>query len=77
MLTNWNATILGPPHVCLTDDFSSPLAKINAVNEQSVHENRIYSVNIHCGDDYPDRPPTLQFVSKINIPCVDGRTGKV
>ncbi|GAD99374.1 DNA repair protein (Rad1), putative [Paecilomyces variotii No. 5] len=57
MMTNWNGTILGPPH--------------------SVHENRIYSVNIHCGDDYPDNPPTIQFVSKVNIPCVDPRTGKV
>ncbi|EEP80518.1 ubiquitin-conjugating enzyme variant MMS2 [Uncinocarpus reesii 1704] len=43
----------------------------------SVHENRIYSVNIHCGDDYPDRPPMIQFVSKINLPCVDPRSGKV
>ncbi|KAJ5221719.1 ubiquitin-conjugating enzyme/RWD-like protein [Penicillium citrinum] len=37
MMSNWNGTILGPPH--------------------SVHENRIYSVNIHCGPDYPDNPP--------------------
>ncbi|CRG84861.1 Ubiquitin-conjugating enzyme variant MMS2 [Talaromyces islandicus] len=57
MMTNWNGTILGPPH--------------------SVHENRIYSVNIHCGDEYPDSPPTIYFVSKINLPCVDPRTGKV
>ncbi|KAJ5871583.1 uncharacterized protein N7529_003936 [Penicillium soppii] len=57
MLSNWNGTILGPPH--------------------SVHENRIYSVNIHCGPHYPDRPPTVQFVSRVNIPCVDPDTGKV
>lgn len=44
---------------------------------QSAHENRIYSVNIHCGDDYPDKPPVLQFVSKINVPCVDQKSGKV
>ncbi|RMZ79112.1 hypothetical protein DV738_g3454, partial [Chaetothyriales sp. CBS 135597] len=56
-MTNWNGTILGPPH--------------------SSHENRIYSVNIHCGDEYPDKPPTLQFNSRINIPCVDQKTGKV
>ncbi|WEW60700.1 E2 ubiquitin-conjugating protein mms2 [Emydomyces testavorans] len=43
----------------------------------SVHENRIYSVNIHCGDDYPDAPPLIQFVSRINLPCVDPRSGKV
>ncbi|RMZ88255.1 hypothetical protein DV736_g4510, partial [Chaetothyriales sp. CBS 134916] len=56
-MTNWNGTILGPPH--------------------SSHENRIYSVNIHCGHEYPDKPPTLQFNSRINIPCVDQKTGKV
>ncbi|CAI7630851.1 unnamed protein product [Penicillium bialowiezense] len=57
MLSNWNGTILGPPH--------------------SVHENRIYSVNIHCGPEYPDAPPTVQFVSRVNLPCVDPRTGRV
>ncbi|KAI9800094.1 MAG: hypothetical protein M1825_004276 [Sarcosagium campestre] len=56
LMSNWNGTILGPPH--------------------STHENRIYSVNIHCGDQYPDVPPTIQFVSKINLPCVDPRNGK-
>ncbi|KAJ5929459.1 hypothetical protein N7454_006409 [Penicillium verhagenii] len=57
MMSNWNGTILGPPH--------------------SVHENRIYSVNIHCGPEYPDQPPTIQFVSQVNVPCVDQRSGKV
>jgi ubiquitin-conjugating enzyme E2 variant len=47
----------------------------NAV--QSVHENRIYSVKIHCGPDYPDLPPQVTFTSKINLPCVDQRDGKV
>ncbi|KAG5299617.1 ubiquitin-conjugating enzyme [Histoplasma capsulatum G186AR] len=56
-MTNWNGTILGPPH--------------------SVHENRIYSVNIKCGENYPDLPPTIHFVSKVNLPCVDPRNGKV
>ena len=44
---------------------------------QSVHENRIYSVKIHCGPDYPDVPPEISFTSKINLPCVDQRNGKV
>ena len=44
---------------------------------QSAHENRIYSLNIHCGDNYPDAPPTVQFVSKVNLPCVDPKSGKV
>ncbi|KAF9164453.1 E2 ubiquitin-conjugating protein mms2 [Actinomortierella ambigua] len=37
----------------------------------SVHENRIYSLQIHCGPQYPDSPPVFKFVSRINLPCVD------
>ncbi|CAA19336.1 ubiquitin conjugating enzyme E2 Mms2 [Schizosaccharomyces pombe] len=43
----------------------------------SVHENRIYSLKIHCDANYPDAPPIVTFVSRINLPGVDGETGKV
>ena len=43
----------------------------------SVHENRIYSLEIHCGPQYPDVPPTLRFLSKIHLPCVDQTNGRV
>ncbi|KAJ3317787.1 T-complex protein 1 subunit epsilon [Boothiomyces sp. JEL0866] len=43
----------------------------------TVHENRIYSLKIHCGTDYPDHPPSVSFLSKINLPCVNKNTGKV
>ncbi|TAQ90556.1 hypothetical protein B7494_g1130 [Chlorociboria aeruginascens] len=56
-MSNWNGTILGPPH--------------------SVHENRIYSLKMHCGDDYPDKPPTIQFINRVNLPCVDDKNGVV
>ncbi|CCE65045.1 hypothetical protein TPHA_0J02250 [Tetrapisispora phaffii CBS 4417] len=56
-MTNWNGTILGPPH--------------------SNHSNRIYSLSIECGPSYPDEPPTLKFISKINLNCVDSATGVV
>lgn len=56
-MTNWNGTILGPPH--------------------SNHENRIYSVALECGQNYPDEPPSVRFISKINLPCVDETTGDV
>ena len=62
------------PHSRSSVPYGSRLMEVCA---QSVHENRIYSVNIHCGDTYPDSPPTIQFVSRINLPCVDQRTGKV
>jgi len=39
----------------------------------TVHENRIYSLRIHCGPDYPSKPPYVQFRSRINLPCVDPR----
>lgn len=38
----------------------------------TVHDGRIYTLKIHCGMDYPEKPPTLQFVTKVNLTCVDG-----
>ncbi|ORX94904.1 UBC-like protein [Basidiobolus meristosporus CBS 931.73] len=57
MMSNWNGTILGPPH--------------------SVHENRIYSLKIHCDANYPDSPPAVSFLSQINLPCVNQQNGLV
>jgi ubiquitin-conjugating enzyme E2 variant len=42
-----------------------------------VHENRIYSLKICCDEHYPDRPPTIQFVSRVNLPFVSQSDGKV
>lgn len=50
-MSNWNGTILGPPH--------------------SVFENRIYMLTLHCSELYPSTPPTIRFVSKVNLPFVD------
>jgi len=43
----------------------------------TVHENRIYTLKIVCGENYPDDPPTLQFVSRVNLPFVNQTDGKV
>lgn len=41
----------------------------------TVHDGRIYTLKIVCGLDYPERPPTVKFQSRINMDCVgaDGR----
>lgn len=32
---------------------------------------------MHCGEHYPDQPPTIQFVSQVNLPAVNPRNGIV
>lgn len=43
----------------------------------SNHENRIYSLTLTCGQEYPEKPPSVKFISKINLPCVNQKTGVV
>ncbi|KAG8220768.1 ubiquitin-conjugating enzyme/RWD-like protein [Butyriboletus roseoflavus] len=43
----------------------------------TVHENRIYSLKIHCGESYPEKPPAVQFLSRVNLPFVSQTDGKV
>jgi ubiquitin-conjugating enzyme E2 variant len=74
-MSDWNGTILGPPHVRGSRNLDHE-SESNLLL-QSVHENRIYSLKIHCGPQYPDVPPEISFTSKINLPCVDQRNGKV
>mmetsp|Transcript_89037 Transcript_89037/g.288359 ORF Transcript_89037/g.288359 Transcript_89037/m.288359 type:complete len:140 (+) Transcript_89037:84-503(+) len=39
-------------------------------------ENRIYSLGISCGPDYPNTPPEVKFHTQINMGVVDS-TGQV
>jgi len=41
------------------------------------HEGRIYQVRIVCDKDYPKKAPTIRFVSRINMACVNQHTGVV
>ncbi|RPA82191.1 UBC-like protein [Ascobolus immersus RN42] len=64
----------------LTDSDDVMMSKWNGTilgPPHSVHENRIYSLEIYCGDNYPDSPPQVRFISKINLPGVNGTDGKV
>ncbi len=35
--------------------------------------DRIYTVKVHCGERYPEEPPKVKFVHKINMDCVDAQ----
>lgn len=44
---------------------------------QSVHEGRIYQLKLFCDKDYPEKPPSVRFHSRINMTCVNHETGVV
>ncbi|RLN76854.1 hypothetical protein BBJ28_00001635, partial [Nothophytophthora sp. Chile5] len=69
-LTNWIGTILGPAGVRAAA-FSVDVSK------QTCHDGRIYSLRIHCSDQYPHIPPEVHFTSRINMSCVDAQSGRV
>ncbi|KAI2489478.1 hypothetical protein MHU86_25118 [Fragilaria crotonensis] len=41
------------------------------------HDGRFYELRIRCPEKYPAVPPEVRFVSKINMTCVDPKTGVV
>lgn len=44
---------------------------------RTAFENRIYQLKMHCGEKYPNSPPTVQFQTRINLSCVNKETGMV
>ncbi|KAI0491356.1 hypothetical protein KFK09_025616 [Dendrobium nobile] len=43
----------------------------------SVHDGRIYQLKLFCDKEYPAKPPTVRFHSRINMACVNPDTGLV
>ena len=41
----------------------------------STFENRIYFLNVSCAMTYPREPPVIHFKTKVNLPCVDKKSG--
>jgi len=40
-------------------------------------ENRMYSLRVECGPNYPEESPALRFLSRVNMGGVNAQTGLV
>lgn len=44
---------------------------------QTNFDGRIYSLKLVCGPRYPNEPPEVTFITRVNLPCVNPRDGEV
>ncbi|KAL6505848.1 Ubiquitin-conjugating enzyme E2 variant 1A [Orobanche hederae] len=72
-MQSWTGTIIGPPN--RSDEGVYVYTLITT--DRTVHEGHIYQLKLFCGNDYPDKPPSVKFQTRINMGCVSPETGMV
>ena len=45
--------------------------------KKTYHDGRFYELRIHCPEKYPAVPPEVRFISRVNMTCVDSKSGVV
>ncbi|KAF2600758.1 hypothetical protein F2Q68_00008785 [Brassica cretica] len=43
----------------------------------TAYEGKIFQLKLFCGKDYPQSPPTVRFLTRINMSCVNPDNGVV